>query len=62
MSSLGPPPKPKRPIWLWIVIGIIALCLISCVALIGFSLTETGQNWIEDVATEAAQRATEQAN
>jgi hypothetical protein len=62
MSSLGPPPSKRRPIWLWVLIGLIALCLLSCVGLIGFSMTETGQNWIEDIATEAAEQATEQAN
>jgi type VI protein secretion system component VasF len=61
MSSLGPPP-PKRRIWLWVLIGIIALCLLVCVGIIGFSLTDTGQRWFEDLATEAAEQATEQAN
>jgi len=61
MSSLGPPP-PQRRIWLWVVIGIIALCLLVCVGFIGFSLTDTGQRWIEDLATEAAQQATEAAD
>jgi hypothetical protein len=61
MSSLGPPPSRKRSIWLWLLIGIIALCVLSCVGLIGFSLTDTGQRWIEDLATEAANQATEAA-
>ncbi len=62
MSSLGPPPKRKRPLWLMILIGIIAVCLLACVALIGFSFTSTGQDFFADIATEAAQQATEQAN
>ncbi len=62
MSSLGPPPSRKRPLWLMILIGIIAVCLLACVALIGFSLTDTGQEWFSDIATEAAEQATEQAN
>ena len=61
MSSLGPPAGRKRSIWLWILIGIIALCLLSCVAFIGFSMTDTGREWIEGVATEAAEQATNQA-
>ncbi len=61
MSNLGPPPKRKRSIWVWILIGVIALCVLSCVGLIGFSLTDTGQRWIEDLATEAAIQATEAA-
>ncbi|MBA3378505.1 MAG: hypothetical protein M3490_03215 [Chloroflexota bacterium] len=62
MSSLGPPPSRKRPLWLMILIGLIALCLLACVAIIGFSFTSTGQDWFADIATEAAQQATEQAN
>lgn len=61
MSSLGPPPKRKRSIWLYILIGILALCLLSCIGLVGFSMTDTGQRWIEGLATEAAQQATEAA-
>jgi len=62
MSSLGPPPSRKRPLWLMILIGLIAVCLLACVALIGFSLTDTGQEWIDDLSTQAAEQATEQAN
>lgn len=62
MSSLGPPPSPKRRIWLWILIGVLALCVLSCVGLIGFSMTDTGREWIEGIATEAAQQATEAAD
>ncbi len=62
MSSLGPPARPKRRLWLWILVGFFALCILVCVGLVVFSLTDTGQNWIEDIATEAAQQATEQAN
>ena len=61
MSNLGPPP-PKRRMWMWVLIGIIALCLLSCIGLIGFSLTDSGQEWFENLATEAAEQATEQAN
>lgn len=45
-----------------ILIGIIAVCLLACVALIGFSFTSTGQDWFADIATQAAEQATEQAN
>lgn len=62
MSSLGPPAGRKRSIWLYILIGLVALCLISCVGFIGFSMTDTGREWIEGVATEAAQQATNQAD
>ena len=62
MSSLGPPPSRKRPLWLMILIGIIAVCLLACVAIIGFSFTGAGQDFFAAIATEAAQQATEQAN
>lgn len=62
MSSLGPPPKRRRSIWLYILIGIVGLCLLSCVGLLIFSMTETGQNWINDLATEAAIQATNAAD
>jgi len=61
MSSLGPPPKPKRRIWLWIVIGILASCLIICVAAAIFLNTSTGQNWLNDIGTQVANEATKQA-
>ena len=61
MSNLGPLP-PRRRVWMWVLIGILALCLLVCVGFIAFSLTDTGQNWIEDLATEAAEQATEAAN
>lgn len=57
MSSLGPPPARKRPVWLWVIIILIGLCLLGCVALIGFSLTETGQDWIEDLERQATEQA-----
>jgi len=59
MSSLGAPPKRKRSIWLYILIWILALCLLSCIGLVGFSLTDTGQDWINDLATEAASQSTQ---
>ena len=62
MSSLGPPPSKKRPLWLWIVIALIGLCLLTCVGLIGFGLTDTGQRFFEGLATEAANQATQAAD
>ncbi|MGC4190036.1 MAG: zinc ribbon domain-containing protein [Thermomicrobiales bacterium] len=62
MSSLGPPPKPKRRIWLWIVIGLLALCILVCVGLAIFFNTNTGQDWLGDLGTRVAEEATKQAN
>lgn len=64
MSSLGPPPRPKRRVWLWILVGILIACVLICVALFVLSfLLESGNApaWLKDAATNAAQRATEQA-
>lgn len=61
MSSLGPPPKPKRRIWLWIVLGILAFCILVCIGLAIFFNTGTGQDWLNDVGTTVAKEATKQA-
>ncbi|HEV2067778.1 MAG TPA: hypothetical protein VGR08_13170 [Thermomicrobiales bacterium] len=61
MTSLGPPPQRKRRRWLWVLIGLLLLCVILCVAAGVFLSTEGGQEWFEGIATEAAERATEQA-
>ena len=61
MSSLGPPPKPKRRIWLWIVLGLLALCIVVCVGLAIFFNTGAGQDWLSDLGTTVAEEATKQA-
>ncbi|MGN6031081.1 MAG: zinc-ribbon domain-containing protein [Thermomicrobiales bacterium] len=61
MSSLGPPPKPKRRIWLWIVLGLLGLCILVCVGLAIFFNTGTGQDWLSDIGTTVAEEATKQA-
>jgi autotransporter translocation and assembly factor TamB len=61
MSSLGPPPRRKRRLWLWILVGLLLLCVLLCVAGGIFLSTSAGQEWFEDFATTAAERATEAA-
>ncbi len=61
MTSLGPPPARKRRLWLWILVGLLLLCLALCVAGGVFFSTDAGQEWFEGVATEASERATEAA-
>lgn len=61
MSSLGPPPAKKRRRWLWILLVVLGLCMLVCVGLIIFASTGTGQEWLEDLATQASERATEAA-
>ncbi|MGC4107142.1 MAG: zinc ribbon domain-containing protein [Thermomicrobiales bacterium] len=62
MSSLGPPPKPKRRLWLWIVLGILGFCILVCIGLAIFFNTGTGQHWLSDLGTTVAVEATKQAN
>lgn len=61
MSSLGPPPAKKRRLWLWILLGLLGLCLVIFIGLAIFASTGTGQEWLEDLATQASERATEAA-
>lgn len=61
MSSLGPPPKPKRRVWLWIVLGILGFCILVCIGLAIFFNTGAGQDWLNDVGTTVAKEATKQA-
>lgn len=65
MSDPGPAPPRRRRTWLWVLLGLIALVVIACCVFFWWVIgTESGQNWIEGVATEAAiqvQNATEQA-
>ncbi|HEX5499671.1 MAG TPA: zinc-ribbon domain-containing protein [Thermomicrobiales bacterium] len=52
-------PRHKRRTWLWIALGIIAVCLVVCVALIVFVNTPPGRSFI---ATQAALQATPTAS
>ena len=61
MSNLGPPPVKKRRLWLWILLGLLGLCLVICIGLAIFASTGTGQEWFEDLATQVSEQATEAA-
>lgn len=61
MSSLGPPPARKRRVWLWVLIGILAVCLVACVGLVIFASTEAGGDWIAEQSTRISEQATETA-
>jgi zinc ribbon protein len=57
------PPEPyvptrQRRTWLWIVLGIIAACLLVCLAIIVFVNTPPGRAVLDDLATQAALQAT----
>ena len=61
MSSLGPPPK-RRRIWLWVIIGLIALCMLICVGFAVYVQTDSGSNWWSDFQTQVADEATKAAD
>jgi hypothetical protein len=65
MSDLGPPPPRKRRTWLWVIIAILGLLVLSCcVFMYWVGYTDSGQDWFSGIATEAAEiiEATEQAS
>ncbi len=62
MSSLGPPPRPRRRVWLWIIVALFAIVVIACCAFLFFvTATDTGQEWFEGFATQVVEEATQQA-
>jgi hypothetical protein len=62
MSNLGPPPRRKRSIWLWILIGLLAPCVLSCVGFAIFLSTDSGGEWFDDLQTEVSEQQTQQAD
>lgn len=61
MSSLGPPPARRRRVWLWVLLGLLGLCVLICVGIVIFASTGSGQEWLNDFGTRIAEQATEQA-
>jgi hypothetical protein len=62
MSPLPEEPPARRRTWLWVLIGILLLCVLLFCAFAGFvTFTDSGQNFVEDLATRAAEVATEAA-
>lgn len=53
MSDAGPlPPPPRRPRWLWFILGALGLCLLICV--LGYVWTQTaGREFVNELMATA---------
>ena len=59
MSPLPPPEPAKRRTWLWVLVGILLFCVLLVCGFGAFLTTGTGQDLMDDLATRAANAATE---
>lgn len=60
MSDLGPPPPPKRRLWLWIPLSVIGAVLLCCVVFVILSetiLEDTFDRWATQVATDSTEES-----
>ncbi|MEJ7837389.1 MAG: hypothetical protein WKF81_01160 [Thermomicrobiales bacterium] len=54
MSSLGPPPARKRRLWLWIIVGLLILCVAICAGIaIWLGFTDSGNDFWNDIEATA---------
>lgn len=60
-SNQPPPPERKRRVWLWIVVGVLAACVLLCCALTVFASTDRGEEFFGDIGTRLADELTEVA-
>lgn len=60
MSSLPEPEPPKRRTWLWVLGGILIFCVLLFCGFSIFLATDTGQDFVNDLATRAAEVATQE--
>jgi hypothetical protein len=60
MSSLPAPEPPKRRTWLWVLGGILVFCVLLFCGFSIFLATDTGQEFFNDLATRAAEVATQE--
>lgn len=58
MSPLPEPEPPKRRTWLWVLVGILVFCILLFCGFSVFLMTDTGQEFVNDLATRAAEIAT----
>ncbi len=63
MSDAGPlPERPRRRrTLLWIVVGILAACLLICLGALVWLSTGAGSEWLDDFTTQIAELGTETA-
>lgn len=64
MSDLGPARPTRRRTWLWVLLGTMAVIVIACCVFSWWLTTDSGMEWFEGIATQAAQEiqnATEEA-
>jgi hypothetical protein len=60
MSDLGPPPPPKRRLWLWIPLGVIGFVILCCITFVILSetvLEDTFDRWATEIATDSTEEA-----
>lgn len=58
MSSLPEPEPPRRRTWLWVLGGLLIFCVLLFCGFSVFLMTDTGQDFVNDLATRAAEIAT----
>jgi hypothetical protein len=54
-----PPPEKKRRVWLWIIVGVLAACVLFCCAITVFASTNRGEEFFGDIGTRLADELTE---
>ena len=60
MSDLGPPPPPKRRLWLWIPLGIVGAVIVCCIVFTILSetvLEDTFDRWATQIAADSTEES-----
>lgn len=55
MAPLPPEEPPKRRRWVWVLVGIVVLFVLLCCGLGVFLSTGPGEEFLNDLATRAAE-------
>ena len=59
MTDLGPAKPQRRRTWLWVLLGIMAVIIIACCVFGWWLTTDSGTEWFEGIATQAAEEMNE---